>query len=687
MTDSTVPLIIVTTRQDDVEAINRVLRGAGHPVHCTWVRKSEDLADAIEDNEPQLVWFFSEHAPMPLRDAMKIKHSVAHTVPLLAVASVVEESDITDAMLAGARDLVSIAQPERLKAVAERELRAFRLERALNETLHSASQYKAQLKAFMAGSVDAIAYSQEGILVETNQAWTELFGHTEPEQSIGPVMDCVDASSHAALKGALAACAKGHWDGEPLKVSGIGADGSAMPLKLLLEVARHDGEPAIKLSIRREPEIEAEPEQLVDQAVSRDPMTNLYHRRRFIELLTDRLEALPRSGVRALAYIRPDKFGDIEQEVGPLASEDIIVQLADILRGLMHEHDLAGRFGGTVFTLLIERGTLRDVEAWAEHVLSRISEHIFEVAHNTLSIACTIGLAEIGPGTDRVESLLADAERANERGRQRGGNQVVLEETSDESTRIERLDAIWVKQLKTALVENRFRLAHLRIASLSGGAEHYFDTILRLTDEQGEDTPAAEFMAVAARNRLLRPVDRWVIGATADFCAQQPSDLVFVKLSAESIRDKTLVEWTLQQLQAKNVAPARLCFQVTEDDATQYLKQTNELAEQLRKAGFKFAVEHFGVGRDSMRILAQTPMDYLKIDGSLMQSLATNQVLQEKVRGFVGVAEKRKIKTVAERVEDANTMAVLFQLGVAFMQGHYLHEPDVVLSDPESIWA
>lgn len=682
MTETTVPLLIVTTQQDDVEMINRVLRDAGHPVRCLWVRQGDTFGDAIEKHEPQLIWHFVDRAPLTLREAVKLKQSVAQMVPLVAIANVVEESAITEAMLAGAQDLVSISQPDRLRAVAERELRAFRLERALNDTLHSASQYKQQLKAFMAGSIDAIAYTQEGIIVEANQAWADLFGHANAEQALGPVMDCVDTSSQAALKGALTACGKGHWDGGPLKVSGIAADGSTVPLKFLFEVAQFDGEAAIKLSIRREVETKAEPEQLVERAVNRDPMTNFYHRRRFVELLTDQLEAPPRSGVRALAYIRPDKFGDIEDEVGPLASEEILVQLAELLRHLAHEHDLCGRFGGTVFTLLVQRGTLRDVEAWAEHVLSRISDHIFEVAHNTLSIGCTIGLAEIGPGTDRVESLLTDAERANQRGRQRGGNQVVLEETSDESTRIERLDAIWVKQIKAGLVENRFRLAHLRIASLSGGSEQFYDTILRLADEQGDETPAAEFMAVAARNRLLRPIDRWVIGASVEFCAEQPSDLVFVKLSGESIRDKTLVEWTLQQAKARKIPPARLCFQVTEDDATQYMKQTNELAEQFRKAGFLFAVEHFGVGRDPMRILGQTPMNYLKIDGSLMQSLATNQLAQERVRGFVNAAEKRKIKTVAERVEDANTMAVLFQLGVSFMQGHYLHEPDVVLSEP-----
>ncbi len=110
-------------------------------------------------------------------------------------------------------------------------------------------------------------------------------------------------------------------------------------------------------------------------------------------------------------------------------------------------------------------------------------------------------------------------------------------------------------------------------------------------------------------------------------------------------------------MQSSGVAPRTLCFQVSEENATQYLTQTQELAESLRKLGHRFAIENFGIGRDAGRILAQTPMDYLKIDGSLMQSIATDQVLQEKVRVFVGAAANRAIQTIAERVENANTMA------------------------------
>jgi EAL domain-containing protein (putative c-di-GMP-specific phosphodiesterase class I) len=78
-------------------------------------------------------------------------------------------------------------------------------------------------------------------------------------------------------------------------------------------------------------------------------------------------------------------------------------------------------------------------------------------------------------------------------------------------------------------------------------------------------------------------------------------------------------------------------------------------------------------------VLEQTPMDFVKIDGSLMQPLSADPNLQDKVRRIVSAAGNLKIRTVAERVEDANTMAVLFQLGVGYMQGHYLQEPEVVL--------
>jgi diguanylate cyclase (GGDEF)-like protein len=604
-------------------------------------------------------------------------------VPLVVVSKAAEETDIADALLAGAQDLVSLGQTERLRSVAERELRAFRLERALNETLQSANQYKRQLKDFMAGSIDAIAHVHDGIVVDANHAWAELFGHADADAVLGgPLMDSFDSASQAALKGALVACAKGQWNAQPLRVSAHGPKGATLQLTLVLEATTFDGERAVKLSVPR-PTADPvpEPEDLVDQAVNKDPATGFYNRRRFLEVLTDRLDNKSQGGVRALAYIRPDKFREVEDQVGPISSEDLLVQIAELLRALALPHDLYGRFGGQVFTMFLERGTLRDVEAWAQNVCAQIAKRIFEVNHNTLSITCTIGLAEVGPGTETMETLIAAAKKTNQAGREKGGNRASIEQTSDKSTRIQRFDEIWVQQIKSALMENRFKLAHLPIATLGGEQKVMLDTLVRMIDTQGEEVAAADFMPAAARNRLQRAIDRWVIGASLTYVAKHPVDVLFIKLSSESLIDKTLVEWLKKAVDGSGVTPQKVCFQVPEEDATQYLAQTKALSHQLKALGHLFAIEHFGIGHDSARVLASIPMSYLKIDGSLMQTITTDQALQEKVRGFIGQATKLKIATIAERVENANTMAVLFQLGAAYMQGHYVHEPEVVLAE------
>ena len=681
MGQAPVPLIVLSGREDDVELVNRSLRDGGHAVRCHWVAKVDKLLSALQDLAPELLCFFPDSLPIAIREIAKIKQHAAGGVPLVVVSKEAQETDIAEALLAGAQDLVSLGQIQRLRSVAERELRSFRLEKALNDTLFSANQYKHQLKAFMAGSVDAIAYVQEGILVDANQAWADLLGHQNAEALFGaPLMDAFDGASKAALKGALVACAKGQWKRESIKLVATTHAGAKLPLEIQLEPTSVDGDAAVKLSVPR-PRIETrEPEEIIEQAVHKDPATGFYHRRRFLEVLTDRLDAKG-GGVRVLAYIRPDKFRELEEQIGPLATEDVLVQIAEQLRELLQPNDLPGRFGGQVFTLFLERGTLRDVEAWAESALARIAGRIFESAHNTLSVTCTIGLAEVGPTTERLDALIAEARRSNQAGRDQGGNRVVLQQTSDESTLVQRFDEIWVQQIKTALMENRFRLAHLPIANLSGELRSMYDTVLRLIDPQGDEVAASEFLPAAMRNRLLRAIDRWVIGASLAFCAKTPLECVFIKLSGESIIDKTLVEWLTKAVAAAGIAARQLCFQISEENATQYLAQTQALAGQLRSMGHRFAIENFGVGRDSGRILSQTPMDFLKIDGSLMQNIASDQMRQEKVRVYVGAAQNRAIPVIAERVEDANTMAVLFQLGVAYMQGHYVHEPEVVLAD------
>ena len=352
MAQAPVPLIVLSGREDDVELVNRSLRDGGHPVRCHWVTKVDALAARSTITPPSSLCFFPDSLPAPIREIAKIKQQAAGTVPLLVVSNAAQEADIAEALLAGAQDLVSLGQTERLRSVAERELRAFRLERALNETLFSANQYKKQLKAFLAGSVDAIAHTQEGILVDANQAWADLLGHESADALLGvPLMDLFDNASKRRVEGRTRRVRPRPMDRRIAQGHRDDRGGDKLPIELNLEATSVDGEPAVKLSVPRPPAAAREPEELIEQAVHKDPMTGFYHRRRFLEVLTDRLDAGGGRGVRVLAYIRPDKFRELEEQIGPISSEDVLVQIAEQLRELTQPHDLYGRFGGQIFTM------------------------------------------------------------------------------------------------------------------------------------------------------------------------------------------------------------------------------------------------------------------------------------------------------------------------------------------------
>jgi EAL domain-containing protein (putative c-di-GMP-specific phosphodiesterase class I) len=179
----------------------------------------------------------------------------------------------------------------------------------------------------------------------------------------------------------------------------------------------------------------------------------------------------------------------------------------------------------------------------------------------------------------------------------------------------------------------------------------------------------------------MKNIDRWVIGASMSFAANRKASCIFVRVSKDTILDKTVTTWLETQLKSLKIEAKRLCIQVTEDIATQYVVQTKEVAENLRKLGFRFAIEHFGTGRDPLKLLADVSMDFIKVDGSLMQGLSTNQLQQQRVKLLVEAAKRNGVETVAERVEDANTMAVLWQLGIEFIQGYFVNAPeDVTMS-------
>jgi len=675
-------MIVMTRSQDHVEAINSTLRKAGHPVHCTWLPDARDLGDALTQLNPEMLVAFIDELGVDLPSIMKVKMQSAPEMPVLIVRETVDEAAIAEAMRMGAQDAVTLSNRARLQSVATRELRAYRLERALSSTLSSAREYREQLQHFLEGSADAITHVQEGIVVDANRAWLELFGYSGDDALTGtPLMDLFEQETHAALKGALVACLQGKWTDHALKVQALLSDGSTVALELTLTKADYENEPATRISIPAQHKKDRDLEGRLEEAVKNDAATRFLQERYFIAAIRERCAQPMKGGVREFAHIKPDRFLDIQQAVGLLASEDFMAQLAEQLRAQLTPTDICGRFGGNGFMVLLERGTARDVETWAENVIKRVHEHTFAIDDKTLAATVTVGLGLLPAIKPDIGATMGDAINAMRKGRELGGNQMYSIDKTDTDTRVQAYDKIWVKHIKSALMENRFRLVQQPIASLLGEDKGMFDVLVRMLDEQGNEVLPSEFIAAAERNDLMKNIDRWVIGASMSFAANRKASCIFVRVSKDTILDKTVIAWLEIQLKSLKIEAQRLCIQVTEDIATQYVVQTKEVAENLRKLGFRFAIEHFGTGRDPLKLLADIGMNFIKVDGSLMQGLSTNQLQQQRVKLLVEAAKRNGVETVAERVEDANTMAVLWQLGIEFIQGYFVNAPeDVTMS-------
>ena len=673
-----VPVVVFTRQQDSVEAINSTLRNAGHAVHCTWIRELKDLSDAFAEINPQMLIAFVGTEPLEVTAIMQTRNQFTDDVPVVFVREQIDENIIAAAMKEGARDVVTLAHRARLQAVVTRELHSHRVERALNATVAAAHESREQLKAFMAGSADAIVHVQEGIVVDVNPAWLELFGLADADAMLGqPLMDSFAAEIHATLKGALVACLQGKLKDKSLKVPAVLQDGSRAALEVEITPTEFDGDPAVRICVPAKKKDSREPDQQLSDAVERDA-TGLLQRRFFIERLQAAVAQPIKGGVRQIVALAPDKFANIADDLGPLSVEQFVDQFTALVRDQLQSNELAGRFDDATVVLLLEHGTGGDVEAWATDIMKKIGAHVFKVADKSITCSCSIGIGVIDARSTDINIALKDALQARGIAHEQGGNKSHVIDHVDDDTRQQAADHIWVKLIKAALMENRFRLMQQPIASLQGEDKGMFDVLVRMLDEQGQEVLPSEFMAAAERNDLMKNIDRWVIAAAMSVCGSRPVKRLFVRLSKESVRDRSLQQWLANQLKAARIDPSRIAFEVSEQVAAEYTNETRELAGVLRKAGFKLALEHFGNGREPLQLLDRLPVDYIKVDGTLMQGLAVNHERQERVREIVETARTKQIATIAERVEDANTMAILWQLGMEFIQGYFVNEPEQV---------
>jgi len=704
------PILIVTASQNEAEELNGVLRKAGYPVRPLWVANLDDAGKSIQEQRPDLILCSLSVAGASFQDIVNLRDMALPNVPIIALSDATVPAVVAEIINTGARDLVSMEQSEHLQAVVSRELEVLQLARDLEQKGLILKEYEQRIDLVMKDSRDAIAYVDDGIVLSVNPTFLELFGYASSgEIEAMLVLELFANESQSAIKDALKITGKGQTV-KPLKVKGKHNQGNTFDTTIEIARTEIEGQPALEIAIRdhsdskqAEAHIQNQAQVQIDllsqklaasvqqltTARNLDLLTGFINRIHFVEVLRQELAQEKKHVVRALLYIKPDKFSAVSEKVGIIASDGIIKGLADLIRANATKQDIVARFSGTVFTIIMTRHKMKEIISWTEKFQSLVGARIFESTGKSTSLSCSIGYVQLDERHHDAEKAIAHAHEAYQSASADDGGTIAGWAPPTMDAQGQATDTEWKRRLTAALKANRFMLAYQSIASLTGDAMETLDILLRLRDEEDIEIPVKDFLPAAERTGTMIAVDRWVLERSlrmlTEHSEQNRSTRLFVRLSDQSLTDKSLLPWLEKLLGGVFFSSGHLVFQIAEKSAEKYITDTRALAEGAHRLQCGFALEHFGLGHNPLHTLGLIRhVDYIKIDGSLTAALTTEEEKRETVQKFMGRARELKIHTVAEKVEKPETMAVLYQLGIEYIQGNYIQEPDVVMGDADA---
>ncbi|MEM7018478.1 MAG: EAL domain-containing protein, partial [Pseudomonadota bacterium] len=454
-------------------------------------------------------------------------------------------------------------------------------------------------------------------------------------------------------------------------------------LKMEVSQAIYENERCIQIIIRDQSSSK-DVEKLKREMARKDQLTELYNRQYFIKLLTRALDDAAKSQTRSvLLYLAMDNYNTIRDQVGIGGSDPILVSIANVLRQEMGEDASIARFGDSVFTLLVKGVDIDAATAVGDKLRKAIEANVVELDnHQQFVVTCSIGVALVLAAAGKPQTVLSDAHAACQRAHQQGGNQVEVYKAEVVTTGAGTQDFDSVnlgKVIETAIEEKRLSLAYQAILGLQDEAREMYDVFLRMVDAEGNPIPAGKIFAAAEQANLSITLDKWVLKEAVGILTkrkQQGRDTCFfIKLSDQAVRDESLLLYINRLLRATQLPGDSLTIEISESTAISQIKYAKAFVTHLQKMRCKSALEHFGTGLNSDTTLKHLPVDYVKIDSSYARGLSSNTENQGAVKNIIEMAHSHDKLAIAEAVEDANSLAVLFSCGADFAQGHYIHEP------------
>ena len=548
-----------------------------------------------------------------------------------------------------------------------------------------------RLESILDNAAEGIITIDEHGVVETfNNAAQLLFGYSAEEAIGKPVKAVVPFPKGGTYHSFLELCQSPLVEntGHETTVTAIRRDGATFPMAIKVNELETEGRRLYIALVEDIGERMAMMEHLREMA-EHDSLTGLYNRQYFLNELERVVENTLRGSRRdfALLYIDLDNFKFVNDTLGHLAGDRVLVEVTEMLSQRIRKSDLLARLGGDEFAILLYDVREDHVLQAAEAHRKMLADYAFKYNGKVINIGCTIGITLFGHEATSKEDLLVQADVACHIAKRSGRNRVHLYEPEDQKNMtIMSEDMGWARRIKDAIEQDHFRLCCQPIMDMKTGETHRQEVLLRMRGEDGNIILPAGFLPSAERFGLMRAIDRWVVNhaieALGKQLAKNPKLHYSINLSAESIGDVTMLETITNALQRHDVPPTAVTFEITETVAIAHLGTAVDFLTRLRNLGCQTALDDFGVGYSSFAYLKDLPVDYVKIDGSFVRDIPRDTLQHAMVRSMNDIAHAMGKQTIAEFVECEDCIALLRKMGVDYAQGYYVGRPQLLGEEP-----
>ena len=532
---------------------------------------------------------------------------------------------------------------------------------------------------FSSAAIGMLLLDKRGFIIQGNQAVCEMLGYNENELQKLSITELTHEEDRGANIVEREKLFNGEIDHFRTEKRYLRKDGEVIwGLSTISGVYDKDGEFLYAISQVLDITEEYRLSKELSYQASHDVLTGLLNRREFETRIKQAWErALADEGVHVLCYIDLDQFKVINDSCGHIAGDEMLRQIAGLLRENVRKHDSIARLGGDEFGILMEFCTMRHGLMVTDNIRKQIEQFQFAWDDNRFKVGASIGVVEINAESVSVGELLKQADSACFAAKDEGRNRVNVYRSEDAVVAQRRGEMQWVHRIQEAIDEDRLVLFTQPIVRTDGVDENiHMEVLVRLITKEGEEVPPGAFLPAAERYGLVTKIDKWVVTNVLNWMqenngfVQQRLNLCAINLSGVSLSESNFLEMIVDELYARDIPAEKLCFEITETALIANLTQASTFIRALRRLGCKFALDDFGSGLSSFAYLKNLQVDFLKIDGMFVRDIIRDPVDYALVRSINEMGKVMGKKTIAEFVENQEIFEKVKELGVDYAQGY-----------------